>query len=98
MDELSREIATYNWFPGQMYAEGAHQVTPSFGPWDASQWMEIPSIPIQTCFVNVTIEAPTPYQASIITHPVPLSYRSHATVIGQAPQTGVYTGVEDRTC
>ncbi len=95
MDYASEEIASYEWRPSIYYPSPARQVTPVFGPWGIPYKML--GIEIQnTNFQH--IEAPIPPQKSIITHPVYAIYNAGQYAFGQAPTSGVYTGVSDEDC
>jgi hypothetical protein len=92
MDYASDQIRQYEERPSIPYSSPAFQVTPQFGPFGVPYWMQ--GFPMQTCNMQ-TITAPLPYQKSKITHAVGQSYRHANTAIGQAPTSGIYTGVED---
>ena len=62
------------------------------GPWGVPYWMQ--GLATQTCNNNY-ITAPTPWQAAQITHEVKPLYAAGQFAVGQAPTSGVFTGVED---
>ena len=92
MDDLSQAIGQYNWLPGATYPSPAYQVTPDFGPYGVPYRMI--GIPIQTCVMDLGVEAPTPYAASAIFQPAGQYYNAGQYGFGQAPTQGIYTGVE----
>ena len=77
------------------YFSPAHiiQAFPILGPFGIPYKMF--GLPVQTC-TNMYISAPTPYQASSITHQANTLYTAGQYGIGQAPTSGIFTGVEDK--
>lgn len=77
---------------GQPYLSPAHIMSTDNGPWGVPYWME--GLALQTC-VNMYVSAPEPWQKSTITHQAQTTYTAGQYGNGQAPTSGVYTGVED---
>ena len=85
-------INQYEIRPGQPYLSGAHTLSANNGPFGVPYWMS--GLAVQTCN-NQIITAPVPQKKSIITHQAKQIYSAGQYVVGQAPTSGVFTGVED---
>ena len=92
MDPLSQEIGTYEWRVSTPYPSPAYQVTPDFGPYGVPYWMR--GFPIQQCYLDLGVEAPTPYAKSVIFQPAGNYHNAGQYAFGAAPTEGIYTGVE----
>lgn len=85
-------INQYEFRVGAPYLSPEKVVYYAGGPFGVPYWME--GIAVQgTNFGYIT--APTPWQASIITHSANTLYTAGQVAYGQAPTSGVYTGVEE---
>lgn len=85
-------LSQYNLRIGSNYLSPSYITTTSVGPFGVPYWMQ--GIALQTCNNNY-ITVPTPFQNSIITHAANAIYTAGQFAIGQAPTSGIYTGVED---
>jgi hypothetical protein len=87
-------INQYVLRPGQPYLSGAHILSAVKALSGVPYWMA--GLAIQTCN-NMYITAPEPAQKSKITHSASQLYTAGQYAVGQAPTSGIFTGVED-TC
>lgn len=93
LDAGSRDISTYDFLPGAVYASPAYQVRPSFGPYGIPYIMQ--GFYMQTCVIDFAEGgAPEPYRANMILQPTQGTRNAGQFGIGAAPTKGVYTGVE----
>lgn len=75
---------------GIPYYSPMHTMNYQGGNYGVPYWMQ--GIAMQTCNV-LTITAPEPFLASWITHPANDPGQKGVTAFGQAPTSGIYTGM-----
>ena len=90
--DINPIIGQYELRSGTPYLSGVHTVTAVLGPFGIPY--KLTGLAMQTCS-NFYISAPEPYQASSITHKANVLYTLGQAPVGQAPVSGIYTGVDD---
>jgi hypothetical protein len=90
--DITPVIEQYSLRAGTPYLSPSHIISAVLGPWGVPYWMQ--GLAMQTTNNNY-INAPRPYLASSITHQAGNLYTAGQYGIGQAPTSGVFTGVED---
>lgn len=95
MDDINAILAQDEIRPGYTYNSPAHLVNWIKHQYGTAYWMEPGGIPLQT-MLSVTVSSPT-YKRLKNVNFYPIHQPHMQTVIGygQAPTSGIYTGVED---
>ena len=92
MSDMNALISQYDVRPGQVYLSGAHVITAQVGPFGVPYWGT--GLAIQTTKVAL-YSAPEPYRNDIQYRVAQQTYTTPVMGTGQAPTSGVYTGVVD---
>lgn len=90
--DINQLLAQYELRAGAPYLSGAHVMTAQLGPFGVPYWAM--GLPVQTTKVAL-YSAPTPYRSDVQFHVANQIVSSPVSSFGQAPTSGVYTGVVD---
>ena len=92
MDDINPLISQYVLRESTPYLSGAYTLTAVLGPFGNMGWIQ--GLAYQTT-ENVTYGTTTPNVKSMIVHKANLIQNAGQAPIGQAPTSGIFTGVED---
>ena len=91
--DINKQLAEWIWYPGAPYPEPAHIMSADAGPAGQAPWT-MQGFNFQS-MLGVTVSAPALAKAVPEFHTALVLPNTVVIGSGQAPTSGIYTGVED---